>query len=154
MDGPYPFRVERSAILKHLLLQPSSGWPVWTALITGFILIASSCFSDIRLMVLGLMICFAVAPSITAFIYFAHVLSPGLMANLLPHTIERNADGYTLRIWRSKEAEDGEDVVEGWIETGCILLYDADIVAAKASSEYEMLFFSNAKIKILYLPRS
>lgn len=152
MDVQRPFRVERSTVLKDLILIPSSGWPVWVVMGIGLAVIMVGCFFDIRFMVLGLMICVSVVPALVAFIYFSHTLSPDMVANLLPHTLERCTDGYLLRIWRRNDEDDSDDDVN-WMESGRIRLYDADVVATRSSFEYERLFFKNSLMKILYVPK-
>ena len=152
MDAPGPFRVGRNIVLKDLILIPSIGWPVWVVMVIGLAVTAVGCFSDIRFIVLGLMICVSVVPAAVAFIYLSHTLSPDMVANLLPHTLERCPDGYLLRIWRRCDEDDSDDDVT-WMESGSIRLYDADIVASRTSFEYERLFFKNSLMKILYVPK-
>lgn len=152
MDAPGPFRVGRSTVLKDLILIPSSGWPIWVVMVMGIAVIAVGCFSDMRFIVLGLMICVSVVPALVAFIYFSRTLSPDIVANLLPHTLERCPDGYLLRIWcRNDEDNADGDVI--WIESGSIRLYDADVVATRTSFEYERIYFKNSLMKILYVPK-
>ena len=153
MNVKEPFTVGRGIVLKQLILSPSTGWPVWCALFSGVALAVAGCFTDDRLMVLGLMICVCVIPAVVAFVYFFHILSPDMVANLLPHTLERRPDGYTLRIWSRSEPEDGSKVETCWKESGRVMLYDSDIVASKSTFDYEMLFFKDSRMKILYVPR-
>lgn len=153
MDVGQPFTVDRSAVLKHLMLLPSDGWPVWLAVIAGISLCVVGFIIDLRLLALGLMLCVAVAPAIGVFIYFSHTLSPDIVANLLPHTLERRPDGYRLRVWRRPDQEDDSESGADWIETASFMLYDRDIIASKSSFDYEMLFFKDSLLKILYVPR-
>ena len=153
MDVGMPFSVERSAVFKTLLLTPSSGWPLWTAALTGVVLAVWGCLADIRLTVLGLMVCLAVIPCIAAFIYLFHTLAPEMVANLLPHTLERNPDGFLLRTWRRRDPEAEPEEDGEWVESGRLELADADIVDRKTSYGYDILFFKDSRMKILYVPR-
>lgn len=153
MAGISPYRVDGSAVLKTLLLSPSSGWPAWLAMASGVVLAGAGALFDVRFVLLGLMMCVAVAPSIVVFLYFSHALSPGVVPNLLPHTLDRSDDGYVLRIWRKSDPEEAGEEQAAWVETGSIALCDANIVDRKTSFEYEMLYFINSRMKILYVPR-
>ena len=76
-----------------------------------------------------------------------------MVANLLPHTLERRPDGYMLRLWRRPDPDEDAEGRADWMETGSIMLYDRDIIASKSSFDYEMLFFKDSLMKILYVPR-
>ena len=153
MDTGQPFTVDRMAVGKHILLRPSASWPVWMVLCAGILISVAGCVSDVRLLMVGLMLCVAVAPAVAVFIYFSHTLSPDMVANLLPHTLERRPDGYMLRLWRRPDTDDDSEGSPDWMETGSIMLYDRDIIASKSSFDYEMLFFKDSLMKILYVPR-
>ncbi len=151
---PNPFKVSRSALLKQLLQIPSVSWPVWIASAIGLILIAVGSFSDLRLIVLGLMVCVAVIPGILTFIYFSQSLSPQLVPNLIPHTIHPLPNGYILSIWRRSEDDDEQDSEPQWIKSGEILLNDSDIVRKKSTFDYTVIFYKNSPLSILFLPSS
>ena len=153
MEITEPFTVSRSAVLRHLVTTPSVIWPAWIAMSGGLILTGIGCFGDVRLIVVGLMIWVAVVPSIVALIYFYHSLSPALVPNLLPHTLERYPAGYILRIWRVNEPADTAPDERSWTESATIRLFDSNIVKKKKSFEYEMLFFKDSGLNILYVPR-
>lgn len=152
MTETEPYKTESGVILRGLLFSPSGGWPAWIAAASGLLLIALGVFGDVRWLVVGLMLCVAVAPCIAALLYFSHVLSPGIVPNMLPHTLERVDNGYILRTWRHADPEEGEETDE-WVETGTVRLEDANITDRKTSSEYETLYFRDSRMKILYVPR-
>lgn len=156
MNELQPFKVDGWTVFKTLL-SSANGWPVWTAFVLGLILIASGCFTDVRYLVAGLMITVAVIPGIAALMYFSHTLSPQIVANLIPHTIERTNEGYILRLWliEATEEDDTEenDKEKQWVEKSAIMLSDAKIEKREISFEYELLYFKDSPLKILYLPR-
>ncbi len=155
MTSPEPFSISRSAVLKALLETPSKSWQIWCAGGIGIILIIMGCFGDLRFLVLGLMICIAVVPAIVAFLYFSNSLSPKIVANLLPHTIETLPDGYLLIIWKKEEPEDDTEETPRWIESSTLRLSSTDIIATKSTFEYKILFFSNSSpLQLLYLPHN
>ncbi len=155
MTYPEPFSISRSAVLKTILETPSKSWQIWCAGGIGIILIIMGCFGDLRFLVLGLMICVAVVPAIMAFLYFSYSLSPKIVANLLPHTIETLPNGYLLRIWKKDEPEDDTEETHRWIESSTIHLFSSDIIATKSTFEYKILLFSHTSpLQLLYLPFS
>ena len=152
MTETEPYKTESGVILRSLLLSPSCGWPAWTVIAAGTLLMVIGIFGDVRWLAVGLMLCVTVAPSVVALLYFSHVLSPGIVPNMLPHTLERVDNGYILRTWRRAEPEEGEETDE-WLETGTVRLEDANITDRKTSFEYETLYFRDSSMKILYVPR-
>ena len=83
-----PFKVDGWTVFKTLL-SSSSGWPFWTALTIGLILLVAGGFVDVRIMVVGIMVCVAVVPCIGVFLYFSNTLSPQIVVNMIPHTVDR-----------------------------------------------------------------
>lgn len=155
MTSSEPFSVSRSAVLETLLKTPSKSWQIWCIGGIGIALIIMGCFGDLRFLVLGLMICVAVVPAIVAFFYFSYSLSPQIVANLLPHTIEALPDGYLLRIWKKEDPEDDNEETPRWIESSDIHLYSSDIIATKTNIDYKILFFSpSSPLSILFLPNN
>lgn len=158
MDEIRPFSVDRGAVFKTLLLSPSSGWPVWATLAAGLIVTAVGASADPRCVMLGLMICVAVTPGLAAFVYFSHTLDPEMVPNLLPHTLERVEGGFRLCLWRHRDEDEStddtpEETPGGWIRTGMISLSDEKITGRKTSFEYEVFYFKESPMKILYVPR-
>ncbi len=155
MTSPEPFSITRYVVLKTLLETPSKSWQIWCAGGIGIILIIMGCFGDLRFLMLGLMICVAVVPAIVAFLYFSYSLSPKIVANLLPHTIEALPDGYLIRIWKKVDPEDDTEEAPRWIESSTIHLFSSDMIATKSTFEYKILLFSHASpLQLLYLPFS
>ncbi|MDE6510699.1 MAG: hypothetical protein K2L00_01200 [Muribaculaceae bacterium] len=152
MRDTEPYKTKTGVILRGLLLTPSGGWPAWSVTAAGLSLMSIGSFVDVRWFVVGLMLCVAVVPCVVAFTYFSHVLEPGIVPNMIPHTLERLDNGYILRTWRRADQEDGEEADE-WVETGTVRLEDANITSRKTSFEYETLYFKDSRMKILYVPR-
>lgn len=155
MTFPEPFSVSRSALLTTLLQSPSKSWQIWCAGAIGLILIIIGCFGDFRFLVLGLMICVAIVPAILAFLYFSYSLSPQIVANLLPHTLETLHDGYLLHIWKQEDLEDDTEESHRWSESYTIRLYSSDIETTKSTFDYDILFFSpTSPLHLLFLPKN
>lgn len=152
MDSEEPFSVAGSVAVKAILFSPSCGWPLWTLLGIGLALVAAGCVHDMRLMVLGLMICVAFTPCLAVFMYFSYTMSPGIVQNFIPHTLERCDGGFLVRVWHMSAGEEEEEERK-WVESGSFRLYDSDIVDRKTSFEYETLYFKDSRMKILYVPR-
>lgn len=151
---PQPFRVDRSELFKEALLSPGSGWPLWTVVAVGIVLVLAGAMSDVRVLAVGLMVCVAVAPGLGAIICLSHSLAPDRVANVIPHTLERTPDGYLLRIWRKEEeAEEGADPGCRWVENGEVTLRDENIVERKTTFRYDVFYFKDSRLKILYVPR-
>lgn len=153
MDAIEPFTVGRSVVLKHIMTTPALSWPVWIALAIGLILTVAGFFFDIRLIALGLMMSAVVVPLMLALIYFYHSLSPAVVPNLLPHTLERRHDGYILHIWRRHESDEAPQDEQALTESDTIRLFDSNIVTKKSTFEYDMFFFKDSRMNILYVPR-
>ena len=155
MNDVSPFKVDGWTVFKTLL-SSAAGWPVWTALSIGVILIGVGCVVDVRLMVVGLMICMAFVPCIAVFLYFSYTLSPEMVGNMIPHTVERTDSGFILRIWRREDMDedtDEDDKKQRWVESTVIPLSRSNIVECKTSYEYELFFFKDSDMRILYVPR-
>lgn len=141
-----------------LLQTPSKSWLIWSACVTGIILMIIGSFRDLRVLVLGLMICVAIVPAIVALIYFSYSLSPEIVPNLVPHTIETLPDGYILRFWKQSDPQDDDINQENstvWTESSSIRLYASEVTATKSSPDYKLLLFpASSPLQILYLPHS
>ncbi len=155
MTSTEPFSVSRPSVLEMLLKTPSKSWQIWCIGGIGIALIIMGCFGDVRLLVLGLMICIAIVPAILVFLYFSYSLSPKIVPNLIPHTIENLPDGYLLRIWKQENPEEESETSPKWIESTSIRLYSSDIITIKNNIDYKILFFSpTSPLTILFLPHS
>ncbi len=157
MNDFQPFKVDGWTVFTTLLSSPA-GWPVWAILALGFVLVVVGCLADARLIIVGLMICIALAPGVAAYIYFGHTLSPQIVSNMLPHTLERTDGGFLLRVWRPEESEEEQaDEEKGdcqWVESSVITLSDSKIVRKKTTVAYELFYFKDSPLKILYVPRT
>ncbi len=155
MNDPQPFKVDGWTVFTTLL-SSAAGWPVWAVLSCGIIFVGVGCFADVRLVIVGLMICVAVVPGIALFIYFGHTLSPRMVGNMLPHTLERTDGGFLLRVWRQEESEEEQDDKDKgdvrWVESSVIALSDSKIVRKKTTVAYELFYFKDSPLKILYVP--
>ena len=152
MESEEPFTVAGSVAVKAILSSPSCGWPLWMVFVIGLVIAAAGCVNDIRFLVLGLMICVAFTPCLAVFMYFSYTMSPRIVQNFIPHTLERCDGGFVVRIWHKDAEEDGEEEMV-WVESGCFRLSDSDIVDRKTSFGYETLYFKDSRMKILYVPR-
>ena len=152
MESGEPFSVAGSVAVKTVLVSPAIGWPVWTVFGAGLVLVSAGCVLDTAFLVLGLMICVALTPCVAVFMYFSYTMSPGIVQNFIPHTLERCDDGFIVRIWHRAAGEDGEEEMT-WMESGSFKLFDSDIVDRKTSFEYETLYYDRSRMKILYVPR-
>lgn len=152
MQASQPFTVGRDTIFKTLISTPSSGWTIWIVLLIGIMFIAVGCFVDIRWLIIGMLICLAVVPALAFFIYFAYVLASDMVANVVHHTVERQSDGYVLRIFRKVDDESG-DAESAWIESQRLSIFDSNIVKVKTTNEYEIVFLKDSPLSILYVPR-
>lgn len=153
IPNPNPFTVDRGTVFKTLLLSSATGWPIWSALCVGLFLIVVGGIFDIRWLVIGLMIWLAVIPAIAVFIFFSNALAPEIVANLLPHTLVRNEDGYDLLTFRHVDDEEDPESEVSWEQSGSISLSDSNILKKKTTFEYEILFFKDSPMRILYIPR-
>lgn len=153
MDSIQPFAVSRNTVFWTLLTNPSTGLRLWIILAIGIALIVAGCFADLRLLVLGLMICLAVLPMIAFFAFVRYMLAEDMVANFLHHTVERQPDGYLLRIFRPADQDEPVEAEKTWIETGRLTFFDSNIVKKKTTDEYHVLFFHDSPLNILYIPR-
>lgn len=153
MENPQPFTVSRTTIFKTILLNPTSGWPIWVALAVGITLTCIGCFNDVRWLILGLIICLSVIPSMLFYIFIKYMFATEMVANLLNHTLERRQDGYLLHIFRPADQNDPIEKGKTWIESGRLTLFDANVIGRKTTYEYEVIFYKDAPLSILYVPR-
>ena len=156
MSHSQPFKVDGWTVFRTLLTS-TGAWPIWTAVASGVFLIIFGCIYDLRYLAAGLMITVAVVPGISAILYFSHTLSPYVVGNMIPHTVERTKGGYLLRILRHEDIEEGntceDEKEERWVESSVISLSDTKIVERKTYDEYELFYYKDSSLKILYVPR-
>ena len=155
MQRQEPFRVSGKDVFQTFILSPRTGWPLWSITLAGLALTAYGCISDIRLLVAGLMICLTVTPTVGCMMHFNHIMSPDIITNLLPHTVERRDNGYTIRTFRIEETDnDDGDKDETWIESGSLTVYDTSVIKIKEDSTYKVIYLSDSPISVLYVPKT
>lgn len=153
METSRPFTVKRSTIFNSLFMSPSTGWPLWCVSLIGLILIALGCVFDVRYLILGLIFCLTLLPTIAFFIFVHHMFSTEMVANLLHHTVERRPNAYMVRIFRPADPSEPIEAGKEWIENGRLTLFYSNVVKTKTTSDYEIIFFKDSPLEILYLPR-
>ncbi|MDE5870566.1 MAG: hypothetical protein K2H22_01265 [Muribaculaceae bacterium] len=145
--------MSRNTIFKTLVLTPSIGWILWLVLLIGLFLTALGCFVDMRYLLLGLIVCLTVLPTMAFFIFVNYMFASEMVANLLNHTVERRSNGYLLRIYRPANQDDPLENGKTWIESGRLTFFDSNVVRTKTTSEYEVVFLKDSPLSILYVPR-
>ncbi len=153
MENSQPFTVSRNSIFATIIFTPSTGWPIWIAFLIGLILMAFGCFLDIRYIILGLIVILSVAPAMAFFIFVNYMFASEMVANLLNHTVERRLNGYTIHIFRPADQNEPIEKGKTWIESGRLTLFDSNVVKTKTTSRYEVVFFKDSPLGILYIPR-
>ena len=135
------------------MLTPSTAWILWMVVAIGVALIVIGCIADIRCLILGLIICFTMAPSIAFFIFVNFMFASEMVANLLNHTIERRPGSYVLHIYRPANEDDPIEAGKTWIESGRLTFFDYNIIRKKIGNKYEVIFLKDSPLSILYVPR-
>lgn len=153
METSQPFTVSRGTIFKSFILCPRTGWLLWIVFAIGLTLLAVGCFIDIRYILLGLIVCLTVVPTVAFFLFVNYMFASEIVANLLNHTVERRSNGFLLRIFRSADPNDPKEKDKEWIESGRLTLFDSNILRHRTTSDYEMFFFKDSPLTILYVPR-
>lgn len=153
MENPQPFTVSRATIFKTLIFSKKTGWMLWIVFFIGFILSAIGCFFDFRYLILGLIVCLTMLPTMAFFIFVHHMFASEMVANLLNHTVERYNNGFLLRIYRPADKSDPIEKDKEWIESGRLSLFDSNIVRSRTTSDYEVFFYKDSPLAILYVPR-
>ena len=123
-------------------------------LFIGLVLTGIGCFVDIRYLILGLIVCLAVLPGMAFFIFVNYMFATEMVANLLHHSVERRPNGYLVHIFRPAAQTDPIEKGKVWIENGRLTLFDLNIVKTKITSEYEVVFFKDSPLGILFVPRT
>lgn len=153
MDSTQPFTVSRNTVLMTMIMSPSTGWLIWIVLFVGLILIGIGCFMDYRYLIIGLILCFTVIPTMAFFLFVNFMFASEMVANLLHHTIERRHDSYLIHILRPADQDNPVERDKVWIESGRLTIFDSNVVRKKLTPEYEVLFLENAPLSVLYVPR-
>ncbi|MDE6741164.1 MAG: hypothetical protein K2J58_02410, partial [Muribaculaceae bacterium] len=147
------FTVSRNTIFKTLIMSTSAGWLLWVLLTIGLGFTLLGCFYDIRYLILGLIVCFTMLPTMAFFIFVNYMFASEMVANLLNHTVERRNDGYLLRIYRPADPNDPIEKDKEWIESARLTFFDHNIMKTKTTPEYEVIFLKDSPLSILYVPR-
>ena len=153
METSQPFTVSRNTIFKTLILTPSTGWSIWVVFLIGVILTAIGCFVDLRYLILGLIVILTVIPAMAFFLFVNYMFATEMVANLLHHSVERKPNGYVVHIFRPADPEEPFEKDKTWIENGRLTLLDSNVVKTKTTAEYEVVFFKDSPLGILYVPR-
>ena len=153
MDTPQPFTVSRNTIFKTLILTPSTAWILWLVVAVGSALIVVGCIADIRWLILGLIVCLTMAPTIAFFIFVSYMFDSEMVANFLHHTIERRPGNYLLHIYRQADEDEPIEVGKTWIESGSLTLFDYNIIRKETNGKYEVIYLKDSPLRILYVPR-
>lgn len=153
MEKTQPFTVSRNTIFWTFLTNPSTGLFIWIVLLIGLIFIGIGCFMDIRYLILGLIICLTALPAMAFFAFVNYMFASEMVANLLNHTVERHNNGYLLRIYRPANQDEPIEAGKNWIESGRFSLFDSNIIKKKFSNKYEIIFFRDSPLSVLFLPR-
>ena len=154
METSQPFTVSRNTIFKTLILTPSTGWSIWVVFLIGIILTAIGCFVDLRYLILGLIVILTVIPAMAFFLFVNYMFATEMVANLLHHSVERKPNGYMVHIFRPADPEEPFEKDKTWIENGRLTLLDSNVVRTKTTAEYEVIFFKDSPLGILYVPRN
>ena len=153
MELSQPFTVSRNTIFKTLIFSPSTGWSIWVVFLIGIILPAVGCFFDVRYLILGLIVILTVIPAMAFFLFVNYMFATEMVANLLHHSVERKPNGYVVHIFRPADPEEPFEKDKTWIENGRLTLLDSNVVKTKVTAEYEVIFFKDSPLGILYVPR-
>lgn len=153
MESSQPFTVSRNTIFWTLITTPSTSWILWLVLVIGILLIALGCYADSRYLILGLVVCLSVLPAVAFFLFVNYMFNSDMVANLLNHTVERRNNGYMLRIYRPAKQDDPIEAGKTWIENGRLTFFDSNIIRKKITDKYEVIFFKDSPLRILYVPR-
>lgn len=152
MENPQPFTISRTTIFKTLVFTPSTGWSIWIVFLIGLLLLAVGCFYDIRYMIIGLIVILSVIPAMAFFLFVNYMFATEMVANLLHHTVERRPNGYVIHIFRPADQNEPIERGKTWIESGRLTLFDSNVAKTQYDSKYEVLFFKDSPLSILYIP--
>lgn len=146
------FRISHKDLLLPMLASARASWPLWISLGAGLILIAVGCFTDLRIVALGLMVWLTIAPVVAFMIYFYKALAPDVVPNLIPHTIRKTARGYEMRLYRRNENKEEDADAPEWEATSSIEVKTADVVREQTLGSLRVLYLSSKTLSVLYLP--
>ncbi|MDE6018780.1 MAG: hypothetical protein K2G85_08210 [Muribaculaceae bacterium] len=151
MESVQPFTVSRGTIFKTLVFKLSTGWPLWALFLIGVLIILIGSY-DLRWVVVGLIICLTVVPTLAFYLFIKHMFATEMVANLLNHTVECRSNSYIVHIFRPADQASPAEKGKDWVESGRLTLFEYNIVSKKITSDYQVLFFKNSPLEILYIP--
>lgn len=109
---------------------------------------------DVRIILVGLIICLTVVPMLAFFILFSNILDTHIMLNVLPHTLESKAGGYLVKIYRKDRSKDRDGNVHvEWVETGRMTIFDSKVKKRVEKSDSSVLYLVDSPVKVLYIPK-
>lgn len=151
-----PFSVRGLDIFWDLLRHSRTGWPMWLCIIFCAIFLAFGIMmKDTRFLIVGVMFWLTIVPVTCFFLYYYYLFSEDMLANILPHTMERNRDGYTLWMYKKLVLRDSDD--DGaektkWMVCGRISVMDASVIKTRKCFNYTVLYLEDAPMSVLYVP--
>lgn len=154
MEPSQPFTISRNTIFWTLITTPSTAWILWTVLIIGLALSVFGAIFDMRYLIMGLIVCLTVVPTMAFFLFVNYMFASEMVANLLHHTIERHNKGYLLRIYRPANQDEPIEAGKTWIESGRLSFFDYNIIRTKSTNEYDVIFLKDSPLNILYVPKN
>lgn len=171
------FTVSKAQMAAYLLTIPAVAWPLWVSAAAGVALVAVGAIADVRVMVLGLMVCLCATPVMAFFIFFSKMLDPSILVNLMPHTVEKRPDGYLVVTYRKQIAAEGDEAGDNpgvgaddeatgkaddksageekyvWIEAGRLPVPEAKVVRRVERIDFSVLHLVGSPLSLLCVPR-
>lgn len=154
IDNPNVFKVSGKDVFLSIISRPETGWPLWTCVILSVVALIVGCFADdMKSVVISLILLFAITPSVGVFMYYYHLLASDMVTNILPHSLERNSDGFILTLYkREEDSEENEDAPVVWSECDRIVIPDTSVIKVRRYIDYNLLYLTDAPLKALYVP--
>lgn len=148
------FDVRGKDIFLNIVSRYDRGLPAWICAFIGIVALIAGCITDdMRPFVVGLILLLAITPSVCVFLYYYHLLASDMVANILPHSLERHSDGLLVTVYRRIEnQEEEENVPVEWSECSSIFIPDSSVVKVRRYSGYYLLYLAGAPLKALYVP--
>lgn len=152
METPDFFIVKKSELVSYLMGSPRISWALWLMVGVGLILVIIGAIMDVRVMILGLIVCLTIAPTMAFFIYFTKLIDTHIMLNMLPHTIEPKTERYFVTIYRKEPHKDNDSEFD-WVETGTMTIFESKVTKRVDKGPYSILHLIDSPVKVLYIPR-
>lgn len=154
IDNPNVFKVSGKDIFLSIASSSNTGWPLWICVIFSVVALIVGCFADdMRFVMIGMILLFAITPSVGVFMYYYHLFASDMVTNILPQSLERNDDGFILTLYkRQEDSEENEDAPVVWSECGKIVIPDTSVVKVRRYIDYNLLYLVDAPLRALYVP--